>query len=673
MNNPLLQAYSTTEGTTPFDIISPKHFIPALEEQIAATLETIDNIVAQTAPPTFENTIEALTTCGDLVERNSSLLFNLNSAATSPELQQVAQQAAPLLAHFQNNVRLNTGLYERIKTVYDTTDFDTLTEEQKMLLTKEFKGFVRNGAQLNEKDKETLRNIDASLAALSVEFGSKVLADKNAYTLHVPSVTALKGLPENAIATGAATAKEHKKEGYVFTLDYPSYVPFMTYVEDRNLRKEMSVAFGKVGFQDNENNTTDIIKKIVVLRNQRAKLLGYASHAAFVLEERMARDEESVFTFLDTLKEKAVPAAQKEWEQVSRFAEEELQIPTVEKWDTAFISEKIKLRDLALDEEALRPYFPLKNVVNGIFDIAGKLFQLDFKPATDISTYAEEVKAYRVFKNNTLHAILYLDFFPRANKRSGAWMTSYRGQKKGQRPHVSIVCNFTKPTATAPSLLTFNEVQTLFHEFGHALHGMLANTTYAALSGTNVYWDFVELPSQIMENWCFQKEALDLFARHFETGATLSQDVIDKLQKKAQFQQGLQTLRQLSFSYLDMSYHSTKNEAVTDIKAHEKAIFDPLSFTPDVAENCMSTSFAHIFQGGYASGYYSYKWAEVLDADAFELFLQNGIFDRATAQAFEEHILSKGGTAHPMDLYLKFRKQPPDSDALLRRAGLVEH
>lgn len=343
MNNPLLQAYSTAEGTTPFDIISPKHFIPALEEQIAATLEAIDNIVAQTAPPTFENTIEALTTCGDLVERNSSLLFNLNSAATSPELQQVAQQAAPLLAHFQNNVRLNTGLYERIKTVYDTTDFDALTEEQKMLLTKEFKGFVRNGAQLNEKDKETLRNIDASLAALSVEFGSKVLADKNTYTLHVPSVTALKGLPENAIATAAATAKEHKKEGYVFTLDYPSYVPFMTYVEDRNLRKEMSVAFGKVGFQDNENNTTDIIKKIVALRNQRAKLLGYASHAAFVLEERMARDEESVFTFLDTLKEKAVPAAQKEWEQVSRFAEEELQITTVEKWDTAFISEKIKL------------------------------------------------------------------------------------------------------------------------------------------------------------------------------------------------------------------------------------------------------------------------------------------------------------------------------------------
>jgi Zn-dependent oligopeptidase len=670
-HNPLVKPFDTPFESAPFSIIRPEHFVPALQENIKTALEEIEAIVSQKALPTFENTIEALEQSGSFIGRNSSLLFNLNSAETSEALQKVTQQAAPLLTQFQNDVRLNTALFQRIKEVYENQAAFELTTEQKTLLEKEYKGFVRNGALLDEQAKTSLRTIDTELAQLSLTFGEHVLADTQAYTLHITDSEKLKGLPEAVIEMAKSTAEQKQLEGWVFTLDYPSYVPFMTYAENRALRKEMSLAFGKRGFQNNAQNNEAIVLKIIHLRQQRALLLGYASHAAFVLEERMAQSEENVKHFLDQLREKAYPAASVEWQSLEAYAQEMYSWDKVEKWDTAYLAEKIKQRDYELDEQKLKVYFPLEKVVNGLFSIVEDLFGLRFKKSTQIDPYHSEVDVYEVSKNGTFYALLYTDFFPRPGKRNGAWMTKFRPQKEGQRPHISIVCNFTRPTQKLPSLLSFQEVTTLFHEFGHALHGMLANTKYSSLSGTSVYWDFVELPSQLMENWCYQPEALTRFAKHYQTDELIPEEMIAKIKKAAFFHQGLQTLRQLSFGYLDLSYHSQTAPQIKNIKAHEVEQISPLQFTPDTAENCLSTSFSHIFQGGYAAGYYSYKWAEVLDADAFELFLEKGIFNAETAQAFETHILSKGGTEHPMVLYKRFRGKEPDPGALLRRAGLV--
>ncbi len=670
-HNPLVKPFDTPFESAPFSIIRPEHFVPALQENIKTALEEIEAIVSQKAVPTFENTIEALEQSGSFIGRNSSLLFNLNSAETSEALQKVTQQAAPLLTQFQNDVRLNTALFQRIKEVYENQAAFELTTEQKTLLEKEYKGFVRNGALLDEQAKTSLRTIDTELAQLSLTFGEHVLADTQAYTLHITDSEKLKGLPEAVIEMAKSTAEQKQLEGWVFTLDYPSYVPFMTYAENRALRKEMSLAFGKRGFQNNAQNNEAIVLKIIHLRQQRALLLGYASHAAFVLEERMAQSEENVKHFLDQLREKAYPAASVEWQSLEAYAQEMYSWDKVEKWDTAYLAEKIKQRDYELDEQKLKVYFPLEKVVNGLFSIVEDLFGLRFKKSTQIDSYHSEVDVYEVSKNGTFYALLYTDFFPRSGKRNGAWMTKFRPQKEGQRPHISIVCNFTRPTQKLPSLLSFQEVTTLFHEFGHALHGMLANTKYSSLSGTSVYWDFVELPSQLMENWCYQPEALTRFAKHYQTDELIPEEMIAKIKKAAFFHQGLQTLRQLSFGYLDLSYHSQTAPQIKNIKAHEVEQISPLQFTPDTAENCLSTSFSHIFQGGYAAGYYSYKWAEVLDADAFELFLEKGIFNAETAQAFETHILSKGGTEHPMVLYKRFRGKEPDPGALLRRAGLV--
>ena len=670
-HNPLVKPFDTPFESAPFSIIRPEHFVPALQENIKTALEEIEAIVSQKAVPTFENTIEALEQSGSFIGRNSSLLFNLNSAETSEALQKVTQQAAPLLTQFQNDVRLNTALFQRIKEVYENQAAFELTTEQKTLLEKEYKGFVRNGALLDEQAKTSLRTIDTELAQLSLTFGEHVLADTQAYTLHITDSEKLKGLPEAVIEMAKSTAEQKQLEGWVFTLDYPSYVPFMTYAENRALRKEMSLAFGKRGFQNNAQNNEAIVLKIIHLRQQRALLLGYASHAAFVLEERMAQSEENVKHFLDQLREKAYPAASVEWQSLEAYAQEMYSWDKVEKWDTAYLAEKIKQRDYELDEQKLKVYFPLEKVVNGLFSIVEDLFGLRFKKSTQIDSYHSEVDVYEVSKNGTFYALLYTDFFPRSGKRNGAWMTKFRPQKEGQRPHISIVCNFTRPTQKLPSLLSFQEVTTLFHEFGHALHGMLANTKYSSLSGTSVYWDFVELPSQLMENWCYQPEALTRFAKHYQTDELIPEEMIAKIKKAAFFHQGLQTLRQLSFGYLDLSYHSQTAPQIKNIKVHEVEQISPLQFTPDTAENCLSTSFSHIFQGGYAAGYYSYKWAEVLDADAFELFLEKGIFNAETAQAFETHILSKGGTEHPMVLYKRFRGKEPDPGALLRRAGLV--
>ena len=671
MTNPLIAEFKTNFEATPFSKIKIADFIPAIKKTITVGLDEINSIINQKEVPSFKNTIEAIEKCGSLVGRNATILFNLNSAETNDELQGIAKAVAPLLSKFQNDIRLNEDLFKRIQFVYKNEDRKILNTEQITLLEKEYKGFVRNGALLDNKAKIKLRNIDMQLAELSLKFGENVLADTQNYQLHIKNKKKLKGLPISSIEMAESIAKNQNKKGWIFTLDYPSYIPFITYADDRKLRKEINLAFSNRGFRENENNNTNIILQIIDLRQKRASLLGYNSHANFVLEERMAESEENVQNFLDDLTKKSKPFAKKEWTSMQTFAKKHLNIKKIEKWDFAFVSEKLKEVEFDLNEEELKPYFQLDNVLSGLFEIANRLYGMKFIENKKLDSYHDEVKVFEVYKNNNFYALLYTDFFPRTGKRSGAWMTSYRSQKRNQRPHISIVCNFPRPTSNLPSLLTFQDVRTLFHEFGHALHGISANTNYSALSGTNVYWDFVELPSQIMENWCYETEALNLFAKHFKKQDLIPQDLIKKIKKAAYFQQGLQTLRQLSFSYLDLSYHNSNASKIKDVKKHEITEIKNLQFTKDIPENCMSTSFSHIFQGGYAAGYYSYKWAEVLDADAFELFSKNGIFDSDIAKSFFENILSKGGTEHPMVLYKKFRGKKPDSSALLRRSGLI--
>lgn len=672
MKNILNSVFKTQHQSAPFQQIQTANFIPALELEINKTLEEIAHICSNPETPTFGNTIESLEKSGEQLGIISGILFNLNSAETSNELQEVTQKAAPLLTKFQNDVRLNKVLFDRIKYIFDIKETLGLDPEQLTLIEKEYKGFVRNGALLSPEDKDKLRLIDTELAQLSLSFGEHLLADSQAFELHLTDKKQLDGLPETSIAQAEALAKEKKKDGWIFTLDYPSYVPFLTYADDRELRKKMSLAFGKKGFQDNENNNETVILKLIRLKKDRANLLGYSSHADFVLEERMAQSASQVNQFLDDLYQNALPFATKEWEQIERFASEKLDLTDLQKWDTSYVSEKLKQELFDFDDQILKPYFPLPKVLKGLFEIVERLYGLRFEQSDAIQGYHKDVVCYEVFnESGAFHAVLYADFHPRSGKRSGAWMTSYRSQNKSQRPHISIVCNFSPPTNDDPALLSFNEVTTLFHEFGHALHGMLANTKYSSLSGTSVSWDFVELPSQILENWCYQEEALSLFAHHYKTGESIPMHYVQKIKDASQFQQGLQTLRQLSFGYLDLSYHDEFATEITSVKAHEEKQINKLQFTPSIEENCMSTSFSHIFQGGYAAGYYSYKWAEVLDADAFELFIEKGIFDKETAQAFHDHILSKGGTEHPMKLYKRFRGSEPDPKALLRRAGLI--
>lgn len=672
----LNHSFNTKHNTAPFSQIKNEDYIPAFEQAMAEAKAEIQSIIDNPAAPTFENTIEAMTFSGMHLDRISSIFFNLHSAETSDELEKIAQEIAPKLSQFGNDITLNPDLFKRIKLVYDSKDELQLSVEQTTLLENTYKSFVRNGALLDEAQKEQLRAIDSELSVIKLKYGENILADQNAYQLHITNESDLKGLPQGTIEAAAEVAKSEGKEGWVFTLDYPSIIPFLMYAENRELRKEMAIANGKKAFQQNDNNNEAISIKIAQLRFQRAQLLGYKSHAHFVLEERMAKNPTEVSTFLNNLLEKAKPAALKEFEELKAFAKEVDSIEILEKWDGSYYSEKLKQQRFSLDDEVLKPYFKLENVLNGVFEIANRLFDLKFVAVDTIDKYHEDVETYEVYDNNgTFISVFYADFFPRKGKRNGAWMTSFKNQfvKDGinERPHVSIVCNFTKPTASKPSLLTFNEVTTLFHEFGHALHGMLANTIYPSLSGTSVYWDFVELPSQILENWCYEKEALELFAKHYETGEVIPMEYVEKIKESASFQEGMATLRQLSFGMLDMGWHSSDPSEITDLKAFEVEQFASTQLYPDVAENAMSTSFSHIFNGGYSSGYYSYKWAEVLDADAFEYFKENGIFNKEIAKKFQDNILSKGGTEHPMELYKRFRGQEPTPDALLRRAGLI--
>lgn len=687
--NPLLQPYETA----PFSQIKNEHFLPAITKLIEETKAEIEAIVLNPEVPTFENTVEALENTGEKLDRASSIFFNLNSAETNDEIQKLAQEISPMLTEFSNDMLLNEALFQRIKTVFTEKETLDLSEEQKMLLDKKYKAFSRNGANLSEEKKKELRIIDTKLSKLKLSFGENVLAETNKFELHLTDKNDLSGLPEGVIEAAAQTADEKGKKGWIFTLDHPSYVPFLTYSDNRELRKKMAIAFGAKGFNNDDLDNQENVLQIATLRHKRANLLGYKSHAHFVLEERMAETPEKVISFLNELLEKAKPAAKKEFDELTAFAKNLDGIDHLEKWDGAFYSEKLKQKRFSLDDEMLKPYFELKNVIQGVFTVSQKLFGLQFEEIESIDKYHPDVKTYEV-KNEAgdLMAIFYADFHPRGGKRNGAWMTSYKPQQikdgKNSRPHISIVCNFTKPvlsistslninsvagpTASKPSLLTFNEVTTLFHEFGHALHGMLANTQYPSLSGTSVYWDFVELPSQILENWCYEKETLELFAKHYQTGELIPMEYVDKIKESATFHEGMATLRQLSFGLLDMAWHGQDPSGILDVKSFEVAAFHNTQLYPDVMVNCMSTSFSHIFQGGYSAGYYSYKWAEVLDADAFAYFQQEGIFNKGVADKFKNFVLSQGGTQEPMQLYKKFRGQEPDPEALLKRAGLLE-
>ena len=672
--NPLLQDFNTP----PFSQIKEEDYKPAIKEAIQIAKDEINAIVENPEAPTFENTTVALDNTGNTLDRATSIFFNLNSAETNEEIQKIAKDISPWLSEFRNDMILNEELFKRVKTVYDQLSDLNLTPEQEMLLDKQYKSFARNGANLNEDDKAELRKIDAELAKLSLQFGEHVLAETNAFELLITNEDDLAGLPESAKEAAKELANSKGKEGWMITLDYPSYIPFMTYADNRELRKKLAIAFGKKGFQQNEYNNEQVVKDIVTLRHKRANLLGYKTHAHFVLEERMAETPEKVMEFLNELLEKAKPAAQREFKNLEAYAKKLDGIDQLQKWDGAYYSEKLKKELFNLDQELLKPYFKLENVIDGVFTVANKLYNLQFEEIDTIDKYHEDVKTYAVTDTDgNFVSYFYADFHPRPGKRNGAWMTSYKSQymsnDTNERPQVSIVCNFTKPTQTKPSLLTFNEVTTLFHEFGHALHGMLANTTYKSLSGTSVSWDFVELPSQVLENWCYEKEALELFAKHYETGEVIPMEYVEKIKESASFHEGMQTLRQLSFGLLDMSWHSGDSpETITNVKEFETNAFAETKLYPDVAENCMSTSFSHIFQGGYSAGYYSYKWAEVLDADAFEYFKEEGIFNKEVADKFKNNVLSKGGTEEPMELYKRFRGREPKPDALLRRAGLID-
>lgn len=675
--NVLLKKFTTPFETVPFNEIKPEDFLPAVKEAIATAKERIAAIKANTAPENFENVMEALEASSPEVDLISGIFFNLHSAETNDKIQEIAKEFSPLLTDFGNDISLDADLFKKIKKVWDNKDNFNLSAEQKMLLEKSYKSFVRNGALLNDAQKEKMREISSRLSTLGLQFGDHILKETNDFVMLIDNKDDLKGLPEDVQEAAALTAKEKGHEGkWAFTLQYPSVIPFLTHASNRELRKKLWLANSTKGFKDGETDNKEIIKEIASLRHQKANLLGYESHAHFVLEERMASNPKTVFEFIENIVNHATPAAIQETEELRAYAKKLDGIEDLQKWDTGYYAEKLKNEKFQVNDEMLRPYFKLENVIAGVFKVAENLYGLSFKQRFDIPVYHEDVKTYEVLDENGQHvSVFYADFHPRAGKRNGAWMTSFRGQKVDQgvqiRPHVAIVCNFTKPTATKPSLLGFDEVTTLFHEFGHALHGMLADTKYESLSGTNVFWDFVELPSQILENWAYEKECLDLFAEHFETKEKIPAELIKKIKDSSSFLEGRATLRQLSFATVDMAWHSANPASITDIESFESNSMGKMDFLPPVKGTSISTAFSHIFAGGYSAGYYSYKWAEVLDADAFEFFKEKGIFNREVAKKFRDNVLSKGGSQHPMDLYVAFRGQKPNPDALLRRAGLL--
>lgn len=670
----MLEIAKTPFETPAFDKITNEHFLPAFEASIAEAKAEVDAIVNSKKKPDFENTIAALDRTGDRLDQISSIFFNLLSAETDAQKQTLAQTISPMLTEFSNDINLNDRLFKRVKQVYEVKDKLKLTPEQSRLLEKTYKGFVRGGANLSDEDKLTYREVSKELSTLTLTFNNNVLAETNAFVLHITDQSDLAGLPASVIESAEQTAKAKKLEGWCFTLQAPSYMPFMKYAENRALREKLYRAYNTRGTQDNEFNNQQIIQKIVSLRLKLVNLLGYKTYADYVLEERMATNTEQVNKLLNQLLDASKPVAMAELAEIQAFANRKGVTFTLQPWDWSFYSEKLKDEKYSINEELLRPYFQLEKVREGIFDLTQKLYGISFKENKSIPLYHPEVQTYEVYdEKGQFLSVLYLDFYPREGKRPGAWMTSYRSQKKigktDVRPFISIVCNFTRPTDDKPSLLTFNEFETFMHEFGHALHGMLSDCTYSSLSGTSVYRDFVELPSQIMENWCVEKEFLDLFAEHYQTGEKIPADLIQKIIASQNFLSGYASMRQLSFGMLDMAYHSQTVALTESIPSFEKKAIESTNVLTPVEGCLVSTAFAHIFAGGYAAGYYSYKWAEVLDADAFSVFKEKGIFDRQTAEKFRATILSKGGTEHPMELYKRFRGQEPTIDALFIRSG----
>lgn len=680
-SNPLLKPSTLRHGAFPFDQLKNEHYEPALEVAIAEARANLDQIRASTSAPSFENTILALETASETVGRVSSIFYNLLHADTNDTLQALAQKIAPKLASFSSDVLLDPKIFGRVKSVWDQRETLGLTKnthaEELRLTEKTYKDFVRNGALLDDTKKEKLRAIDQELSKLAPQFSDNVLKATNAFELWIPDKKDLAGIPETAIEAAAIAAKEKGKDGqWLFTLQIPSYLPFMTYAENRTLREKMYRAYSSRAYKGEFSNE-DLTKKISLLRHQRAELLGQNSHAQFVLQERMAESPEKAMAFLERLLEKARPAGERDLAQVRELKATETGDADFQPWDYAFWSERLKMKLHDLDDEVLRPYFKLENVIEGVFEHARRLYGLDFKEVHDIPKYHPDVRVFDVTdsKKGTFIGLFYTDFFPRPSKQGGAWANSIREQGlqggKIERPHATIVCNFPKSTPTTPSLLSIDDVRTLFHEFGHALHSLLSDTKFVSLGGTNVYWDFVELPSQIMENWAIEEEGLNLFARHYQTGEKMPKDLIQKIQSSAKFQAGWFTMRQITFAMLDLAWHAADPSKITDIGEFEKKATARTVLLPTPKESNMSASFSHIFAGGYSAGYYSYKWAEVLDADAFELFKEKGLFNEEVAMRFRENILSRGGTKHPMELYKQFRGREPDPDALLRRDGLI--
>lgn len=675
-SNPFLMSFDNQHGTPPFDKIKIEHYEPAFDEAIKQHNDEIEVIINNENAPTFENTILAMEHSGELMNKVSGVFFNLLSAESNDEMMDISQRISPKLSEHGNNINLNEDLFKRVKHVYDSRYDSNLTNEQIRLVEKYYEGFENSGATLSKEDKEKYRELSLELSKATLEFGQNSLKETNRFEMLLTDSLDIAGLPESILEAAAAKAKSKDKEGWMFDLSAPSYIGFMKYSTRRDLREKLYMAFSTKSVMGGEFDNQDNVRKITNVRLQIANLLGYDSYADYVLKNRMAKNKESVFDLLNNLSSAYKNVAEQEVKDVTNFASKmEGKTIEIQPWDWSFYSDKLKDERFELNDEMTRPYFELENVKKGVFGLATDLYGLSFKKNNAIPVYHSEVEAFDVLDaNGDFLAVLFTDFHPRDGKQSGAWMTSFKDQfvKDGvdSRPHVSIVMNFTRPTDSKPALLTFDEVETFLHEFGHALHGMLSKSNYESLSGTSVYRDFVELPSQLMENWLTEKEYLDKFAFHYQTGEKMPEVLIQKIIDAANYNTGYLCLRQLSFGYLDMAWHSLTEEFTGDIRTFERNAMERVKLLPTVKDACMSTAFSHIFSGGYAAGYYGYKWAEVLDADAFSVFKQNGLFDKQTAQSFRTNILERGNTEDPMELYKKFRGQEPSIDALLERSGV---
>ena len=677
MKNPFLQPFHTLHEATPFNLITTADYEPAIREGMRLENEEIKGITENTEEPTFENTVLALEHAGGLLDKVTTVFFNLLSSETNDEMDAIAEKMMPELTEHGNNISLNEQLFLRVKTVYQKKDEMQLTAEEKELLEKTYDGFIRKGANLSEKDKETFRKLSAELSTLTLRFSQNHLKETNKYELHLTHEEDLDGLPESAREAAAQTAKEKGKEGWIFCLQAPSYIPFMKYSNRRNLREVLYKAYNTQCAHGDELDNQEIVKQIVNLRMHIAQLLGYSNFADYVLRKRMAENSEQVYSLLNRLLDAYLPTAQKEVEEIKLLAKEnEDEDFQLMPWDFSYYAEKLKNKKFNFDEEELRPYFELSHVKAGVFGLATRLYGITFHEKKEIPVYNPDVTAYEVHdKDGSYLGILYTDFYPRSGKRSGAWMTSFKEQwiendGNNSRPHVSVTMNFTKPTADKPALLTFSEVNTFLHEFGHSLHGLFANSRFQSMSGTSVFWDFVELPSQIMENFAVEKDFLNTFAKHYQTGEPLPERLIQRIIEARNFNVAYGCIRQVSFGLLDMAWYTREEDFTGDVKEYEKKAWERTQLLPQLDETCMSVQFGHIMSGGYAAGYYSYKWAEVLDADAFSVFKAKGIFNSEVAQSFRDNILSKGGTEHPAVLYKRFRGQEPSIDALLERTGI---